>query len=78
MTARASVLPRSLAPIGLPRTHAAEFIGVGTTKFDQMVNDGRMPQPRRVDGRKVWDRRLVEEAFAQLPMTESAQNPWHE
>lgn len=73
-----SVLPPSLAPIGLSRVLAAEFIGVSAVKFDEMVNDSRMPQPRRVDGRKVWDRRLIEEAFSELPMAESGPNPWNE
>ena len=72
-------LPSSLAPIGLPRPTAAAFIGVGVTKFDEMVDDGRMPQPRQIDGKKVWDRGLVEQAFSELPMIEiPAGNPWDE
>lgn len=57
----------SLAPIGLSREAAAEFIGIGTTLFDRMVNDGRMPLPRALDGRTVWDREEVEAAFRALP-----------
>jgi len=44
-----------------------------------MVDDGRMPKPRRIDGRKVWDRRQLEEAFAALPIEggdREAPNPW--
>lgn len=78
---RHSVLPISLAPLGLSRVLASEFVGVGVTKFDAMVDDGRMPKPRRVDGRKIWDRRELEEAFTALPVEgterESA-NPWDE
>ena len=40
---------------GLSRIEAAMFIGVSASKFDELVNDGRMPTPRQIDGRKVWD-----------------------
>jgi len=63
---RVSVLPISLPPRGLSRVQAAEYIGVGPTKFDQMVNDGRMPKPKRIDTRLVWDRQRLDEAFAAL------------
>lgn len=72
---RFGALPASLPPIGVSRETASQFIGVSTTKFDQMVTDGRMPQPKRIDGRKVWDRRQLEAAFAALP-DEEAPNPW--
>jgi len=45
---RASALLLSLAPLGLSRVLASEFVGVGVTKFDLMVDDGRMPKPRRM------------------------------
>jgi predicted DNA-binding transcriptional regulator AlpA len=62
----ASSLPLSLAPRGLSRVQAAEYVGVGATKFDEMVGDGRMPKPKRIDGRTVWDRIKLDEAFAAL------------
>lgn len=64
---RASVLPVSLAPRGLSRAQAAEYIGVSPTKFDEMVRDGRMPHPKRIDARTVWDRLQLDNAFAALP-----------
>lgn len=54
-------------PRGLSREEAARYIGVGTTKFDEMVKDGRMPKPKRVDGRTVWDRVRLDIAFNDLP-----------
>jgi hypothetical protein len=42
-------------------------VGVGSTKFDEMVKDGRMPKPKRVDGRTVWDRIALDAAFTDLP-----------
>ncbi len=73
----ADPLPPSLAPRGLARGQSAAYIGTGTTKWDEMVADGRMPKPKRIDGRVVWDRLEIDEAFAALPSDEDA-NPWDE
>jgi hypothetical protein len=77
--ARISLLPPSLPPRGLSRLQAAEYIGVGGTKFDEMVADGRMPAPVKIDTRTIWDRSKLDEAFAALsdhaePGTTA--NPW--
>ena len=67
------------APVrrGLSRAEAAEYIGLGTTKFDALVNDGRMPKPKRIDGRTVWDRVAVDRAFDELGAPErNDANPW--
>jgi predicted DNA-binding transcriptional regulator AlpA len=58
---------RSVQPRGLNREQAAAYIGVGLSKFDAMVEDGRMPKPKRVDRRKVWDIRALDLAFDDLP-----------
>jgi predicted DNA-binding transcriptional regulator AlpA len=71
-----SSLPLSLAPRGLSRVQAAEYIGVGVTKFDEMVGDGRMPRPKRIDGRNVWDRIKLDEGFAALDDVAGPQNEW--
>jgi predicted DNA-binding transcriptional regulator AlpA len=76
-----SSLPLSLAPRGLSRLQAAEYIGVGVTKFDEMVEDGRMPKPKRIDSRIVWDRVLLDQAFEALEDAGEPtppKNPWHE
>ncbi len=62
-----AVLPPSLPPRGLSRVQAAAYIGVSPTLFDQMVADRRMPKPRRINTRMVWDRLQLDEAFAALP-----------
>ncbi|MEA3534253.1 hypothetical protein [Rhizobium sp. CC-YZS058] len=59
--------PVAYAPRGLSREEAARYIGVGTTKFDEMVSDRRMPKPKRVDGRTIWDRIALDAAFSDLP-----------
>lgn len=75
MTELRPVLPPSLPPRGLSRVQAATYIGVSPALFDQMVNDGRMPKPKRINARTVWDRVQLDEAFAALP-DEQAKNPW--
>jgi hypothetical protein len=55
------------APLGLNREWAAEFVGVGATLFDEMVADGRMPPPRLINNRTVWDAEDVYDAFKALP-----------
>jgi len=72
----ASSLPLSLAPRGLSRAQAAEYVGVGVTKFDEMVGDGRMPRPKRIDGRNVWDRIKLDEAFALLDDAAGSKSEW--
>jgi hypothetical protein len=63
---RTSALPDNLPRRGLNREAAAEYIGVSPTKFDDMVRDGRMPPPIAIDGRRVWDRWLIDKAFTRL------------
>ena len=69
------VLPSSLAPRGLSRVQSAAYVGVGATLFDEMVEDGRMPTPKRINSKTVWDRQALDESFAGLPSDEDA-NPW--
>ncbi|HKM74503.1 MAG TPA: hypothetical protein VJX94_31330, partial [Stellaceae bacterium] len=58
------------------RVQAAEYIGVGVTKFDEMVGDGRMARPKRIDGRIVWDRVKLDEAFDALDDEAVPKNEW--
>ena len=66
MTARLSDI-RPCPRRGLSHDEAAMYIGISSGKFDQMLVDGRMPNPRRIDGRKVWDIRDLDLAFDTLP-----------
>jgi len=61
-------------PRGMSRDEAARYVGVSITKFDEMVSDGRMPRPKRIDCRVVWDRLKLEAAFTDLP-EEKCKNP---
>ena len=79
-------MPRALSEIrplprrGLSRDEAAMYIGISAAKLDEMVADGRMPAPVRIDARKVWDIRSLDLAFDALPRknptNREGNNPW--
>jgi predicted DNA-binding transcriptional regulator AlpA len=56
------------------------YVGISAGKFDEMINDGRMPAPRRIDARKVWDVRELDLAFDALPRDDAvpAGNSWED
>jgi predicted DNA-binding transcriptional regulator AlpA len=61
---------------GLSRDEAAMYIGISAAKFDEMVADGRMPVPIRIDARKVWDIRSLDLAFDALSRDDPTPNSW--
>jgi excisionase family DNA binding protein len=63
---RARIDPIALLPRGLSSDEAARYIGVGRTKFDELVARGDMPRPKRIDGRIVFDRYALDAAFSDL------------
>lgn len=68
-----------LEPLGLSREDAAAFIGLSPSKFDELVNDGRMPEARQADRRVLWSRIELIEAFDALPRRAAnadAVDPW--
>jgi predicted DNA-binding transcriptional regulator AlpA len=73
-----SILPQSLSPRGLSREQAAAYVGISPSLFDTLVKDGRMPAPKRINSRTVWDRLQLDEAFTALPSNDTAVNPWDE
>lgn len=68
--------PDTLAypPRGLSRDEAARYVGVGTTTFDRLVEEGRMPKPIRIGKRAIWDRLKVEAAFSDLGAEDAREN----
>lgn len=72
---RAPVLPYGVAPRGLNRREASAYFGVSPTLFDELVRDGRVPAPKLVNTRTIWDRVALDAAFEALPSKASA-NPW--
>jgi predicted DNA-binding transcriptional regulator AlpA len=75
---REDILPQSLAPRGLSREQAAAYVGVSPSLFDTLVKDGRMPPPKRINARTIWDRIQIDAAFAALPSNDQPINPWDE
>jgi predicted DNA-binding transcriptional regulator AlpA len=63
----AKLTPAEYPPRGMGRLEAARYVGVGPDKFDEMVADRRMPKPREIDRRIVWDRVELDIAFSELP-----------
>jgi excisionase family DNA binding protein len=57
---------------GLSRTEAATYLGISASKFDELVKDGRMPRPRMIDSRKLWDVYELDMAFDELPREDGA------
>jgi predicted DNA-binding transcriptional regulator AlpA len=56
---------------------AAQYVGVSVVTFDKLVTDGRMPSPKRVDTRKIWDKHALDMAFEALPEDEQSKpNEW--
>lgn len=67
--ARAAIhCPRD--PIALGHDEAAAFLGISPTLFLRAVDDGLMPQPRRMFGRMLWDADEITTAFRRLPRKE--------
>ena len=52
---------------GLSKVEAAEYIGVGTKKFDEMVNTQLMPSPRLAGSYTLWEVRELDDYFERLP-----------
>ena len=72
-----NLVREGIEPRGLSRIKAATYVGVSPSLFDQMVKDGRMPKPKRINSRTVWDRKRLDEAFEALPDDgEGDSNPW--
>ncbi|MFG1203123.1 hypothetical protein V5F29_12110 [Xanthobacter aminoxidans] len=68
----------SLPPRGLSRVIAAAYIGVSPSLFDDLVADGRMPKPKLINARHVWDRLRIDAAFEALPEKGGPRNPYAE
>ena len=72
------ILPLLPVVFGLGEIEAAVAIGVSASKFRLLVKEGRMPRPRRIDNRSVWDIDELRAAFKALPHEGEAEgsNTW--
>lgn len=70
-----SILPPTAR--GLCRVEAAAYVGVGPSTFDRLVGEKKMPVPKRVYSRTIWDVRALDRAFDALDSGDSSDhNPW--
>ena len=77
MPVKQQLLP--LVARGLSRVQAAAYVGISPSLFDELVKDGRMPKPLRINSRTIWDRIRLDEAFEAILDEESrTANPWDE
>lgn len=67
MRTRREVLASLPVVFGLAEPEAAAAVGLGVTKFRELVLNRRMPRPRRIDGRLVYDVDELRAAFKSLP-----------
>jgi excisionase family DNA binding protein len=54
------------APRGLSTDEAARYIGVGRTTFEDLVSRRKMPRPKRIGTRVIYDRFEVDACFSDL------------
>jgi predicted DNA-binding transcriptional regulator AlpA len=66
---RQTALPATLPPRLVSREAAAAYVCVSPNRFDTMVEDGRMPRPKLLSGkRRAWDVRALDLAIDRLPI----------
>jgi len=52
---------------GLSRVESAAYFGISVSKFDELRKDGRIGPAKVIDGRKVFDIRMLDDVFDALP-----------
>jgi predicted DNA-binding transcriptional regulator AlpA len=75
---KGSSLPIGYTRCVLNRMQVAEYLGVSASTFDEMVADGRMPQPVVLSERRFgWIQRELDAAVAALPRRNAAEANAH-
>jgi predicted DNA-binding transcriptional regulator AlpA len=77
MSARADLREASQPRRGLSRIEAAVYVGLGVTKFDELVAAGQMPKAKRFGGRVLWDIRELDMAFDAIGSEGGEVNEWN-
>jgi predicted DNA-binding transcriptional regulator AlpA len=54
------------------------YFGISASTFDKLVAENRMPKPRRIGERKIWDVRELDIAFEALPYENTASSSWED
>jgi hypothetical protein len=54
-------------PRAMKAERAAAYLDMSRSKFLELVEQGRLPKPKIIDGIRVWDRLAVDAAFNDFP-----------
>jgi hypothetical protein len=60
-------IDRPIPRRGLSRVEAAMYIGISTSKFDELRKSGRIGPAKILDGRKLFAIEMLDEFFEALP-----------
>lgn len=64
---RAQSKTRPIPRRGMSRDESAVYLGISSTKFDELRHAGQIEPPRLIGNRKLWDIRDLDMAFDALP-----------
>lgn len=53
-------------PRGLRSSRAAAYLGMSESSFLSLVDEGRLPKPKKIRGMMIWDRLELDAAFETL------------
>jgi predicted DNA-binding transcriptional regulator AlpA len=67
MTARKLQDELAYPPRAMKAERAAAYLDMSRSKFLELVEQGRLPQPKVIDGIRVWDRLALDVAFVEFP-----------
>jgi hypothetical protein len=68
MYSKTAIASRMALRRGFSEPEAALYVGLGSTKFRELVALGVMPRPRLVGSRCIWDVDDLDAAFKALPV----------
>jgi predicted DNA-binding transcriptional regulator AlpA len=60
-------LPPGVIPLAVSRETAAQLLGISAGTFDKLVKTGKLPEPREVESRILWDSKEIEAAWRAMP-----------
>jgi predicted DNA-binding transcriptional regulator AlpA len=60
-------LPPGIVPYAVSRETAAELLGISAGTFDKLVKAGKLPEPREVESRILWDSAEIRAAWRAMP-----------
>jgi excisionase family DNA binding protein len=67
MPAKAAVAGRLPVRRGLDESEAAVYLSLSPSFFRKLVEEKRMPRPRIIGSRRIWDVEELDLAFKALP-----------